>query len=148
MFGKQILFAALAASLAACASGHNRQPASTGAPQPSDLPCPGLDFGPADNGKTLRVQRSGYLRFVAEGNPTTGYNWFAREFDASLLALDPDRDGYNPSSDLVGAGGTLAICLKAVGSGTTPLQMVYERSWESNTEEPLRQVSVTVVISE
>ena len=67
-------------------------------------------------------------------NPTTGYNWIAREYDKTLMM--PVKHEFKPSSKKrIGASGTDVWTFKMKPAAFssplhTTLHMVYARSWE------------------
>jgi inhibitor of cysteine peptidase len=69
-----------------------------------------------------------------KSNPTTGYSWFLREYDANLLA--PKKRTYVPAGKkLIGGGGseTWTFAVKQAGfvvPQQTTFRMMYARPWE------------------
>lgn len=69
-----------------------------------------------------------------KSNPTTGYTWFLREYDANLIA--PVKHSYQqPVKELIGAAGfeTWTFRVKSAGFNVpqqTTIRMVYARPWQ------------------
>ncbi len=98
----------------------------------------------ADNGKTVNVQVGSQILIDLEGNPSTGYNWEAKDLDANLLQQvgEPEFKSSNPG--LVGSGGSITLTFKVLKAGTTSLNLVYHRPWETDVA-PIATFSVTIV---
>jgi len=68
-----------------------------------------------------------------KSNPTTGYSWFLREYDAKLIA--PVNKKYKgPDKKLIGAGGFEIWTFKMKPNAfavphQTSLRMIYARPW-------------------
>ena len=77
--------------------------------------------------ETLEVEAGSSFTLSLDSNPTTGYGWTAH-FDGQLLELVDTR--FEPSSDLIGAGGVETFEFRAVQGGDTAVTLVYERTWE------------------
>ena len=77
--------------------------------------------------ETFAVEVGGSFTLSLDSNPTTGYSWTAH-FDGRLLQLTAHE--FEPSSDLIGAGGVETFEFTAVQEGDTTIVMVYERTWE------------------
>jgi len=97
------------------------------------------------NGKNVSVIKGNELTVKLEGNPTTGYSWILVEgLDTSILKSMGDPE-YKSESNMAGAGGTYTFKFKAVDSGTTPLKLVYLRTWETGVA-PLKIFELTVTV--
>ena len=70
-----------------------------------------------------------------KSNPTTGYNWFLREYDAKLIT--PVKHTYEaPNSKMMGASGydiwTFAVKPSAfIVPQITQIRFIYTRPWET-----------------
>jgi inhibitor of cysteine peptidase len=93
------------------------------------------------NGQTLELAQGQTLMVELAGNPTTGYEWAVDQADATRLRLA--ESSYKPDSSAVGAGGLYTFRFEALESGSTPLVLVYRRSWEPR---PIETWSLTVTI--
>ena len=78
-------------------------------------------------GEVTEVAVGDSFSYSLDSNPTTGYSWSAH-FDTEFLELVDTE--YEPSSDLIGAGGIESFEFRALKAGDTEITMVYERSWE------------------
>jgi inhibitor of cysteine peptidase len=71
---------------------------------------------------------------LLKSNPTTGYSWFLREYDANLIA--PKNKVYVPGNKkLIGSSGheSWTFTVKRAGfvvPQQTTIRMVYARPWE------------------
>ena len=107
----------------------------------------GTQLTGADNGKQITLQAGDVMTVTLESNPTTGYGWQVMEIDNTILVQndDPEYKGSSNSGGQVGAGGTETFRYKAVGTGTTTLEMGYLRPWES--VPPIETFSLQVVVN-
>ncbi len=85
-----------------------------------------------DSGRAVELREDGELEIILKGNPTTGYSWSVEKYAADILRPVGEPE-YTPDSNLIGSGGTYRYVFKAVAAGTTPLTLIYHRSWETNT---------------
>jgi inhibitor of cysteine peptidase len=97
-----------------------------------------------DNGRQIELAKGQTLTVTLEGNPSTGYGWEVSEVDATVLRQMGEIE-YEPESDLVGAPSMATIQFEAVGTGQTPLELAYRRSWEEGVE-PIDSFSVQVTV--
>ena len=93
-------------------------------------------------GEVTEVAVGDSFSYSLDSNPTTGYMWSAH-FDPEYLELVDTE--YEPSSDLIGAGGVESFEFRALQEGDTVITMVYERSWE---EGYLQKIIYEVYITE
>ncbi len=92
-------------------------------------------------GEVTEVAVGDSFSFSLDSNPTTGYAWSAH-FDPEYLELADTE--YEPSSDLIGAGGVESFEFQALQEGDTVITMVYERSWEEGyIEKAIYNVHIT-----
>ena len=99
----------------------------------------------ADNGGKAVVEAGGQIIIKLDGNPSTGYTWEAKDLDATMFkqAGDPVFSSSNPG--LVGSGGTLTLTFDTLKAGTSTLNLIYHRPWESGVE-PINTFSVSVTV--
>ena len=70
-----------------------------------------------------------------KSNPTTGYSWFLREYDASMII--PLKHNFQaPTQNLIGASGFETWTFKVKSAGftvpqQTTIRMIYARPWQS-----------------
>ena len=72
-----------------------------------------------------------------ESNPTTGYQWqLAKPLDEKILKLVSSKyemeEPKNLETGYVGVGGHEYWTFKAVGKGTTLIELMYVRPWEKD----------------
>ncbi len=100
----------------------------------------------ADNG-TLEALNVGDVILVRlNGNPSTGYEWQRTDILLeSILEPLPERGccGGSCGGDEVGNPNLSEFRFKAISSGTTRLEFVYQRPWE---EEPIDTFSVIIYV--
>ena len=105
------------------------------------------------NGRTLTAENAGQTidmnireSFSVElgGNPSTGYTWEVADMDTAVL-IQVGETEFDSESDLVGASGILILRFEAIGSGETPLNLVYHRPWEEDVP-PEETFEVSVVV--
>ncbi len=99
----------------------------------------------ADNGKTIRVKMGGHVSIELEGNPSTGYTWEAKDLDASMLQQVGDVEFKSSNPGLIGSGGSLTLTFKTLKTGTTILNLVYHRPWETEVK-PEATFSATIMV--
>lgn len=107
-----------------------------------------VKIGAEDNGGKVEMNKGQTLVVALESNPTTGYAWEVMEVDASLLQLQGEAEynqGNTGDKQSVGAGGSETLRFLAVGTGETPLKLVYRRSWEMDVE-PVQTLSLQVTV--
>jgi len=98
----------------------------------------------ADNGKTIEVKAGDQIIIELEGNPSTGYNWEANNLDAGLIQQVGEPEFKSSSPGLIGSGGSITLTFEILKAGTTTLNLVYHRPWETNVA-PLSTFAVTIV---
>lgn len=99
----------------------------------------------ADNGGKAVVKEGGQIIIKLDGNPSTGYSWEAKDLDATMFkqAGDPVFSSSNPG--LVGSGGTLTLTFDTLKAGTSTLNLIYHRPWETGVK-PINTFSVSVTV--
>lgn len=81
--------------------------------------------GNKNNNITVKIGQE--FTIALASNPTTGYQWNP-EFNTNNIKLV--SHSFTPSSKLMGASGKDIFTFKAIEKGSTPLRMLYGRSWE------------------
>jgi len=85
------------------------------------------------------------FRIVLEANVTTGYTWdFEAELQSGVLELI-DRRYEAPVSDRVGSGGREVFDLRAIGDGTTFIQLWYIRPFD-DPPDPADHAQFEVIV--
>ncbi len=93
------------------------------------------------NVEVVAVEVGGSFVLSLDSNPTTGYRWTVH-FDGTLLELVAAE--FEPSSELLGAGGVETFEFRASQEGDTLITMVYERTWEEGyLQKVVYQVHIT-----
>jgi inhibitor of cysteine peptidase len=81
-----------------------------------------------DSGSTVPLTTGDQVVITLDSNITTGFAWkLTKEPDAGILDLTSSHY-VEPTTSLIGAGGSEVWRFVATGPGTTSLEMKYERS--------------------
>ena len=102
------------------------------------------------NGSDISIKNGDTVDIYLEGNITTGYSWELGTLDSSYLVQVGDMEyKLNDTKDqaVAGAPGVFRYSFKAVRSGETSLQMLYQRPWEKDIE-PESTFFINIKISE
>ncbi|MEC7289517.1 MAG: protease inhibitor I42 family protein [Pseudomonadota bacterium] len=86
-------------------------------------------FTDPESGTTVTLRPGGELNLKLDSNPTTGYYWYLKDIDASLV--DQISEGYfaDPAPEgMVGSGGHQMFVFEALTTGKADLVLSYERS--------------------
>ena len=94
------------------------------------------------NGQTVELAVGTPLAVELAGNPTTGYAWSVAQIDSARLRLVDSS--YSADSSAIGSGGTYVFRFEALRTGTTPLGLVYRRSWETTAADQTFILSVNI----
>ena len=97
--------------------------------------------GNAQKGDNIQTAVNETFEVSLDSNPTTGYSWQA-DFDEAYLELVDQT--FEPSSELLGAGGTETLVFTALKAGETTLTLEYKRPWEQ--KDPARAQVLRFVI--
>lgn len=96
------------------------------------------------NGGTVSLETSGILIVQLAANPSTGYAWQIKStLHSSVLKQLGDPKLDCDETELAGTPCRVEFQFRAVAPGTTPLDLVYKRSWE---DEPIDTFSVVVEV--
>jgi inhibitor of cysteine peptidase len=99
----------------------------------------------ADNGKTVTVKLGSQISIRLEGNPSTGYTWEGKDVDTSMLRQEGEVEFKSDNPGLIGSGGVMTLTFTVLKTGTTTLNLIYHRPWETNVK-PESAYSVTIVV--
>ncbi len=102
----------------------------------------GIKIDESANGSEVTLRQGDTLTLKIEGNPTTGYTWAISEVDETILSIAGEAE-YKSGSLLIGAGGVYTFTFKAAAPGTTPLKLIYYRSFEEGVP-PVETFEVNV----
>ena len=86
-------------------------------------------FTDPESGTSVTLRPGGKLNLKLDSNPTTGYYWYLKDIDASLV--DQISEGYfaDPAPEgMVGSGGHQMFVFEALATGKADLVLSYERS--------------------
>ena len=97
-----------------------------------------------DVGTTITLQKGQKLEIKLEGNPTTGFNWYAYPELTSLLTQVGEPE-FKADSKLIGSGGMITLRFEAAAAGQGKLQLAYRRAWEKDIT-PLQTFEVNIVV--
>lgn len=124
---KQLLALALGAGLlAACIPDiMNTQPEVRGL----EGAAPVQTFTDPQSGTTVTLRPGGKLNLKLDSNPTTGYYWYLKDIDASLVDQLSDDYFADPAPEgITGSGGHQMFVFEALRTGKADLKLSYERS--------------------
>ena len=96
----------------------------------------------------VTLREGGELKVALAANPSTGYSWeVSGAPDAAVLEQvgEPAYEASPTETMVVGSGGTTTFVFRAVGAGTTTLELVYLRPWEDGVE-PVDTVTIDVTV--
>ena len=96
------------------------------------------------NGETIEIANRSTFAIQLAGNPTTGYEWTVSQADPAFLRLVEST--YAPDSSAIGSGGLYTFRFETLQPGTTPLTLLYRRSWETTPSD--QTFSLTLRIQE
>lgn len=98
-----------------------------------------------DNGKEIPLNVGEQLVITLPGNPSTGYSWEVTTIDTIILNQVGEPQFASDNTNLVGAGGVLTLTFEAKKAGSTTLELVYHRPWETGVE-PLQTFTIQVTV--
>ena len=104
-----------------------------------------LTLHQSDAGTTVALNPGDTLTVILEGNPTTGYRWEVASFDGAILEPQGEPEYEQAHTDRVGVGGEFTLQIRAQGTGTTSLDLIYHRPWEKDIA-PLKTFAVNVEV--
>ena len=116
--------------------------------------CGGESGGPAniyiayeaDSDRTITMAVGDELQVILAENPTTGYVWSVITNDEEVLS-QTEEPSYVVESEAIGAGGERTFTFRDVAHGTSALQLINSRSWETAVT-PDRTFSLMVEVAE
>ncbi len=84
-----------------------------------------------DSGTKTTLRPGGELRLKLDSNPTTGYFWYLKDMDSTLVELVSEDYYSDPAPEgMTGVGGHQLFVLKGLAKGKTTVTLSYERSPE------------------
>jgi inhibitor of cysteine peptidase len=99
----------------------------------------------SDPAVPVTVKAGKEFSLVLDSNRTTGYGWsLDGSVDKSVVKL-MGSDYRQPSTKLVGAGGSERFTFRAVGKGKAVVFLRYARPWEKGVE-PVRRAAFVIVV--
>jgi len=104
-----------------------------------------LKLTETDNGSDVNLDAGGQLMITLPGNPSTGYSWEVLGVDGYILAQEGEPEFIGEDSMLVGLGGQVRFIFIAKKAGSTTLELVYHRPWETNVA-PLQTFTIHVTV--
>jgi inhibitor of cysteine peptidase len=99
----------------------------------------------ADNGKSFSIGVGDSLVITLPGNPSTGYSWEVKSVDSTILVVAGEAQFVSDNTNMVGSGGTLTFTFDAKKTGSSTLELVYLRPWETGVD-PLGTFTIQVVV--
>jgi inhibitor of cysteine peptidase len=89
-----------------------------------------------DAGRSVTVTAGDEIAITLAENPTTGYRWTIDSITSELTLMSSEF--ATPPDGRAGAGGRRTILLHAVRPGAGEVQLRYERSWQSGSDQGRR----------
>lgn len=96
----------------------------------------------------VTLREGGELKVALPANPSTGYTWEVSGAPDPAVLEQVGESVYEASPTdtmVVGSGGTMTFVFRAVGVGTSTLELVYLRPWEEGVE-PVDTVTIAVTV--
>ncbi len=109
--------------------------------------CGGEESSPAitEDDAEFIVSIGDEFTIVLEANVTTGFSWdLEQPLDESIL-VHVDDDYIAPGTDAVGAPGKQELTFRAVGNGSTRIDLWYVRPFDS-PPDPAENASFPVIV--
>lgn len=103
----------------------------------------GIKIDEEADGTTITLAVGDVLEVALPANPTTGFTWEVTAVDGAILSAAGDWV-FVADSTAIGSGGTMSFSFDVLAPGTTTLEMVYYRTFES--EPPADTFTVTVTV--
>jgi len=95
-----------------------------------------VNLSAKDSGRTVQIHSADVLVATLDSNASTGFRWvLTGKPDPKVLEF-VGSDYIAPETTLVGAGGQDVWRFRAVGEGSTGLELTYERSSGETAGEP------------
>lgn len=114
-----------------------------------------LDIGDGGSGSVtvvgsgeVTLQVDGELKVALAANPSTGYGWEVSVAPDPAVLEQAGEPVYEPTPTdtmVVGSGGVTTFVFRAVGAGSTTVELVYRRPWEEGVE-PIETVILDVTV--
>lgn len=95
-----------------------------------------------DAGRSVAVRVGDTVEFALEGNPTTGYMWELAPGAEAWLTPQGEAE-FAPASQALGSGGVVTLRYTVAQAGTSPVQLIYHRSFEPDVP-PLQTFEFTL----
>jgi len=103
----------------------------------------GVVIGEDADGSTARIGVGDTVEIVLTANPSTGFTWEVVGLDETVVRQTGEAT-FEAESTLVGAPGEMRFTFETLKAGTTTIEMVYHRTFE--TVDPADTFSVTVIV--
>jgi inhibitor of cysteine peptidase len=94
--------------------------------------------------RTIETKPGELFDIVLPGNPTTGYLWALSPLAVDGVVEQVGEPTFTPESDEMGAPGTVTMHFKAVGAGSVPMTLLYEKGDGQTDAESMYMTMVTV----
>ena len=112
------------------------------------LPGPTLSLDADDSGSDVTLEVGQRMDVYLDSNASTGFEWELAELDTSVLEHTSTSFRSGCVIPMPGCGGTDKWTFTAVSPGTTPLRMIYHRTWEEEEPAETFELNVTVTATE
>lgn len=98
-----------------------------------------------DGGGEVDLRKGDFLVLLLREVSGSGFRWEVVSFDRGKLLFLSSQSVSLSLPGVVGGTGLRVLAFKAVGSGRTPLRIVYHRPWET-LKPPLKEFCVDLNI--
>jgi inhibitor of cysteine peptidase len=100
--------------------------------------------GEQEANSNVRLRVGDTFVVTLEGNPTTGFTWEVASSDPAILKPLGEAQ-FTPDTSALGSGGKVSLQFEAIGTGQTPLKLIYHRPFEVGAA-PLKTYDLTVSV--
>ncbi len=100
-------------------------------------------FTELDDGHAVDMATGEVIEVTLPANPATGFTWEVSPVSTRCLEMVGEPD-FTPMGALIGAGGVLKMEFEAIESGSGVLELVYQRTWETQPPEDTYRLRIDV----
>jgi inhibitor of cysteine peptidase len=97
----------------------------------------------SDRGRTISASLGDTIEVELPESPTTGFRWTIAPFDTHVLELKSNEFLPNAGAG-VGGGGRRFVRLSAKGRGSTTLEFMLARPWETGAPRSVFTVTLSI----
>ena len=107
---------------------------------------PPLSLAVLGQGKELHVHVAEEFVIFADGNMTTGFEWYycGKDTVDGVELKENDYETEETDPDICGAPGVFSFVFEAKKAGRHELKFEYKRSWEKDVEPTVKSIVIVV----